>query len=106
MLDVDGYRKSQHKTPAMFCPAVLFLVEIQKHNVSRTTNLNLTCFVLLKEIFSRNRCHHDLDWCGVLSRYEKICVLYVREKLTNEINTGCCTRIVQDCTWDQFCCSS
>ena len=26
--------------------------------------------------------------CGVFSRYEKICVLYVREKLTNYINTG------------------
>ena len=30
-----------------------------------------------------------------------LCVSYVREKLTNQINTGCCTRIVQKCTWDQ-----
>ena len=33
-------------------------------------------------------------------------VSYVREKLTNKINTGCCTRKVQKLTWDQFCCSS
>ena len=63
-----------------------------------------------------NDCPHDTILLRtatvyLASRYAKyyrarentwyLCVSYVREKLTNQINTGCCTRIVQKCTWDQ-----
>lgn len=41
----------------------------------------------------------------VLSRYEKLCVIYVGGKLTNQINTGCCTRMYSACgrAWMRAC---
>ena len=34
-----------------------------------------------------------------------VCVSYVREKLTNQINTCRCARVVQKYTWGKLCCS-